>query len=290
MFAEDLREQLKANHMTQNDLADLVGCCNQAVSSWTTGRYFPREDTLRIVTDLLDMPFAKYKRELRKKPNKRGSNNTSNGLVMSDFDKEKLKKERINRKLDRRQLANLVGVTESTIKNWEIGKVRPSIKNLELLSNVFNVKVKYWEKEKEYGAFEPKVYVDPDVKKKVDLSKNPYKGAQKPLESFKSVAEKKKENVITAKAEKEEKKEEPFRCDMEIKKLKDDYEFLDCRFREFTKVVGKDIDSLIDEIAKKDQKIDELEEKITYLRGMIDGAYTDKPDLESKSWWQRLWS
>lgn len=290
MFAEDLKLRLKEVGMTQAEFAELVGCCNQAVSSWTTGRYFPREDTLRVVTELLDMPFSKYRRELRKKPNKHGSDNTSNGLVMSDFDKEKLKKERINRKLDRRQLAHIVGVTESTIKNWEIGKVRPSIKNLELLSNALNVKVKYWEKEREYGAFEPKVYVDPDVKKKVDLSNNPYRGAQKPLESFKSVAEKKKENVITAKAEKEEKKEEPFRCDMEIKKLKDDFEFLDCRFREFTKVVGKDMDTITDEIVKKDKEIAELEEKITYLRGLIDGAYTDKPELEEKSWWQRLWS
>lgn len=191
MFADDLREQLKANHMTQKDLGEYLGVKQCSISNWLNGRTKPNERAFDMIVELFELKREHYTAE------------------------------------------------------------RAGIKKEEKKPEVV-------------GAFQPKPYVDPKVKEKVDLSENPYKKAKQ--------------------------KEEPFRCDMEIKKLKDDFEFLDCRFREFTKVVGKDMDTITDEIVKKDKEIAELEEKITYLRGLIDGAYTDKPELEEKSWWQRLWS
>lgn len=191
MFADDLREQLKANHMTQKDLGEYLGVKQCSISNWLNGRTKPNDRAFDMIIELFELKREHYTEE------------------------------------------------------------RAGIKKEEKKPEVV-------------GAFQPKPYVDPKVKEKVDLSENPYKKAKK--------------------------KEEPFRCDIEIRTLKDKLDFFDERFREFTRQVGIDMDTLTDEIVKKDNQIAELEEKITYLRGLIDGAYTDKPELEGKSWWQRLWS
>lgn len=191
MFADDLREQLKANHMTQKDLGEYLGVKQCSISNWLHGRTKPNERAFDMIVELFELKREHY-------------------------------------------TAERAGIKEEKKEEPEV-----------------------------VGAFHPKHYVRPEVKEKVDLSENPYKKA---------------------------KKEEPFRCDMEIRTLKDKLDFFDERFREFTRQVGIDMDTLTDEIVKKDNQIAELEEKITYLRGLIDGAYTDKPELEGKSWWQRLWS
>ncbi len=191
MFADDLREQLKANHMTQKDLGEYLGVKQCSISNWLNGRTKPNDRAFDMIVELFELKREHY-------------------------------------------TAERAGI--------KVEEKKPEVA----------------------GAFQPKPYVDPKVKEKVDLSENPYKKAKK--------------------------KEEPFRCDLEIRTLKDKLDFFDERFREFTKQVGIDMDTLTDEIVKKDNQIAELEEKITYLRGLIDGAYTDKPELEGKSWWQRLWS
>lgn len=191
MFADDLREQLKANHMTQKDLGEYLGVKQCSISNWLNGRTKPNNRAFDMIVELFELKREHY-------------------------------------------TAERAGI--------KVEEKKPEV----------------------VGAFQPKPYVDPKVKEKVDLSENPYKKAKK--------------------------KEEPFRCDLEIRTLKDKLDFFDERFREFIKQVGIDMDTLTDEIVKKDKEIAELEEKITYLRGMIDGAYTDKPELEGKSWWQRLWS
>ncbi len=190
MFADDLREQLKANHMTQKDSGEYLGVKQCSISNWLNGRTKPNDRAFDMIVELFELKREHYTAE------------------------------------------------------------RAGIKAEEKKPEVL-------------GAFQPKPYVDPKVKEKIDLSENPYKKA---------------------------KKEEPFRCDLEIRTLKDKLDFFDERFREFTRQVGIDMDTLTDEIVKKDKEIAELEEKITYLRGLIDGAYTDKPELEGKSWWRRLWS
>lgn len=190
MFADDLREQLKANHMTQKDLGEYLGVKQCSISNWLNGRTKPNERAFDMIVELFELKREHY-------------------------------------------TAERAGI--------KVEEKKPEV----------------------VGAFQPKPYVDPKVKEKVDLSENPYKKA---------------------------KKEESFRCDMEIKKVKDDLESLNEKFRVFVMQVGNATETLTELIDKKDKEIEELEEKITYLRGLIDGAYTDKPELEEKSWWQRLWS
>ena len=123
MFADDLKAQLKENHMTQTELAKYLNVGQTAVSSWTRGAAKPRTREFNMICDLFDMKVEHYTAE-------------RNGI--------------------------------------EEKKEEPKV----------------------VGAFNPKPYVRPEVKEKVDLSENPYKKAKE--------------------------KEEPYRCDMEIKKLKEE--------------------------------------------------------------------
>lgn len=172
-------------------------------------------------------------------------------------------------------LAEYLGVKQSSISHWLNGRTKPNDRNFDMIVELFELKREHYtaeragvivkkEEPKVVGEFHPKPYVRPEVKEKVDLSENPYKKAKE--------------------------KEEPFRCDMEIKKVKDDLESLNEKFRVFVMQVGNATETLTELIDKKDKEIEELEEKITYLRGLIDGAKIDKPEIEGKSWWQRLWS
>lgn len=190
--------------------------------------------------------------------------------MFSDDLKAKLKENHMTQT----ELAKYLNVGQTAVSSWTRGAAKPRTREFNMICDLFDLKVEHYtaerngivekkEEPKVVGAFHPKHYVRPEVKEKVDLSENPYKKAKEKGESY--------------------------RCDMEIKKLKESLDDLAYKFTEFTKVVGKDMDTLTDEIVKKDQQIAELNEKIIYMRGMIDGSNTDKSELEGKSWWQRLW-
>lgn len=198
MFADDLREQLKANHMTQKDLGEYLGVKQCSISNWLNGRTKPNERAFDMIVELFELKREHYTAE------------------------------------------------------------RAGIKKEEKKPEVV-------------GAFQPKPYVDPKVKEKIDLSENPYKKAKQ--------------------------KEEPYRCDLEIMDIKKNFvgfkEETDKKFENVARLLNEQDGTnhyFADTMKEIDQRIAELEEKITYLRGLIDGAYTDKPELEGKSWWQRLWS
>ena len=57
--------------------------------------------------------------------------------------KERLKELRIEKNLTQDKLAKLVGMSKMTISHWESGYCEPSIAQLIMLSNLFEVSVDY---------------------------------------------------------------------------------------------------------------------------------------------------
>ncbi len=57
--------------------------------------------------------------------------------------KERLKELRIEKNLTQDKLAKLVGMSKMTISHWESGYCEPSIAQLVMLSNLFEVSVDY---------------------------------------------------------------------------------------------------------------------------------------------------
>ena len=52
-----------------------------------------------------------------------------------------IKKLRINRGLTQKQLAELLGVKQQNISDWERGERSPSVKNLKKLSEILNCQI-----------------------------------------------------------------------------------------------------------------------------------------------------
>lgn len=54
-----------------------------------------------------------------------------------------LKACRINAKLNRKQFAEKLNVSESTIFNWENGKTEPTLNNLRKISEICDIPIDY---------------------------------------------------------------------------------------------------------------------------------------------------
>ena len=57
--------------------------------------------------------------------------------------KENIKKLRISKALTQKQLADVLGVTKTTVSNWETGSVIPNGKALSALADFFGVTTDY---------------------------------------------------------------------------------------------------------------------------------------------------
>ena len=54
-FGENLQNIRKKNHMSQEDLAELLGVSRQAVSKWELGEGYPEVDKLLILSQKLNV-------------------------------------------------------------------------------------------------------------------------------------------------------------------------------------------------------------------------------------------
>lgn len=183
--------------------------------------------------------------------------------MFSDDLKAKLKENHMSQK----ELASYLNTNQANVSKWVNGKVNPRSREFNMICDLFELSRERYTAERNGlppVEFTPKPYVDPEVKKKVDLSENPYK------------PKKKEEPPL----------EYPQRCDLVLKQLEEEHKKFVAKFEK----MQDEMINLRFDVCEKDKKIDELEQKITYLRGMVDGAFTEKPELENKSWWKRLWS
>lgn len=64
------------------------------------------------------------------------------------FFKKKLKNLRVSSNKTQKDLAELLGITERTIRKYEAGSMQPSTENLIKLANIFNVSIDYLVNEK----------------------------------------------------------------------------------------------------------------------------------------------
>ena len=55
MFGRRLRELRKEEGLSQRDLGEKLGACNQAVSFWETGSREPDLDTLKALAQIFDV-------------------------------------------------------------------------------------------------------------------------------------------------------------------------------------------------------------------------------------------
>mgnify|MGYP003299488187 CR=1 FL=1 len=161
MFKDDLKQAMKNDHMSTKELANYLGVSQCTVQNWLSGRNKPKQREFRMVCELYELPIERYVGERSKEP--------------FPWDGEKLKKLMMDRGYDVKGLASKLGINVTTPYRWLRGGT-PSELMVNEIANLFNVAPEYFSKNV-VGEFRPKPYVRPEVKKKVDLSKKPYKAA-----------------------------------------------------------------------------------------------------------------
>ncbi len=56
-FSEQLKKIMFEKHITQRELAKKLGCIQQRISFWTTGRTIPKIESVKKIAMALDMPI-----------------------------------------------------------------------------------------------------------------------------------------------------------------------------------------------------------------------------------------
>lgn len=190
--------------------------------------------------------------------------------------KAKLKESHMSQK----ELSSYLNSPQSCISRWCNGKAQPRQREFDMICDLFELSRERYtaERNPKRKEFTPKHYIDPDVKEKESKWVNPYKTVKPEKLTFDTPPE------------------EPFRCDLAVKDLERKVAGLESvvntqgeMLTELDNAVSESTQNRWDDTEKLMKKIDDLYDKINYLRGMIDGTYTSMEESKG-SWWKRLWS
>lgn len=121
--------------ITQAELAESISITGNAVSNWEQGLSRPSTDQLEILCRVLnvssDVLLGIDKQEI--------TDESSKGKLTPYHIGRQLRQTRKNRNLKQSEVAERVGVANSTYANWEQGSNRPNTDQLVSLCHVLNV-------------------------------------------------------------------------------------------------------------------------------------------------------
>ncbi len=92
---------------------------------------------------------------------------------------EKLKNERLSRKVTQTALASKLGISRSTLSAWESGKRTPSVEFLRKYAEIFSLDSNFFSEEKQNSY--------PLIKTTLDLTILNYKGIKKMQEFYETL-------------------------------------------------------------------------------------------------------
>ena len=127
-FKETLKKMRKAKGVTQEELAEILGVERSTVGKYESTETIPSVDVLNRIASYFDVSID-YLLGREQAP-------------ISSF-KETLKKSRDEKGLSQKALADILGVSQGTIGNWESGVREPNFKTIEKLADFFDVSVDF---------------------------------------------------------------------------------------------------------------------------------------------------
>jgi transcriptional regulator with XRE-family HTH domain len=110
--------------LTIEELAEKVGVSAPVISKFENNHRIPKLNNLRKLAESLGVSVA-YLGGFETLPEKTIA--------------EKIKKTRLYYGLRQKEFAELLGVDEKTIRNWEAGTVKPTTEKLKILQSLFKV-------------------------------------------------------------------------------------------------------------------------------------------------------
>ena len=142
IFGEHLRSIRKSRHLTQKQLAINIEASERGVQQYELGERRPTYDMLITLADYFDISLD-YLVGRSDNPT-RYSNTLRFGEDTAIFVfGVHLKKIRESRSLTQKQLALNLGVSESGIQQYELGKRKPAYDKLIALADYFDVSLDY---------------------------------------------------------------------------------------------------------------------------------------------------
>lgn len=114
--------------LRQDELAKLLGVSVGTVSGWETGRTRPKETNLQAIAEIRDMSAAAINRQLG-----RTTAEITKAKPRYKTEMPSVKAIREKAGLSQAELGEKVGVSATTISNWETGHTRPQPDNVRKL-------------------------------------------------------------------------------------------------------------------------------------------------------------
>lgn len=140
MFKDDLCAAMERENVTVKWLGEYFNVSDKTVCNWRAGKSLPRKSIMIDICRLFDLPMDSYEREVPV------SKNETRKPIDFIFDNNKLKDLRTRRNWTQAQLADMLGLSSSTIGNWETSVYEPSLSALRELCAIFGVREEYFKK------------------------------------------------------------------------------------------------------------------------------------------------
>jgi transcriptional regulator with XRE-family HTH domain len=126
METRTLAELRREKGFTQKELAELVGVSEGTVPRWEANRNSPGENSLFALAGVLQIPQADLIKIIR------------NGKRRTETPIGKAIREKRG-DLSQQRLANLLGVKQKTVSEWERGMFSPGLKNRRVIEIVLGI-------------------------------------------------------------------------------------------------------------------------------------------------------
>lgn len=134
IFAQNLKNQLKLNGITQKELAGIIGVSAPTVNEWLHGKKFPRIDKIELMSNY----FGIQKSVLIEDKTKTTTDNSSSP---TDTFSRNLRYQMELHNKSRRDISDSLGISYFTITTWVNGSKYPRMYKVEQLAKYFGISV-----------------------------------------------------------------------------------------------------------------------------------------------------
>ena len=139
-FHEKLKMLRKKQGLTQKEVADFLGTVQGVYSKWERGVYEPNYEDLSMLACIFDVSidfllseYLEISKESYLKLKKQKVEEKKNLFSV------RLKELRLQHGFSQEELANRIGINQSSYSDWETGKCKPNYEGLEKIADFFGV-------------------------------------------------------------------------------------------------------------------------------------------------------
>ena len=137
MFKDDLKEAMQKENLSIKDLSEYLGLSKGSVYNWMNGSVLPKKETLKSISELLNLSEKDYESEYLEVANR--PTNKGGQRISFTFAGAKLREMRKDRGWSLDDFSKVTNLPKGSISKWESGVCNPSVPSLRTLCYFFGV-------------------------------------------------------------------------------------------------------------------------------------------------------